>query len=337
MALIECSNISKEFKIYKREKGFLKAVASMFHRDYEIKKAIEDISFNIDEGEVVGYLGSNGAGKSTTLKILSGILTPSHGTAKVKGLIPYHQRKKNAMNIGAVFGQRTQLNWDLPVIDSYNLYRYMYDINPNKFKENLNYFIELMEMGSFCNKPVRQLSLGQKMRAELVGALLHDPVILYLDEPTIGLDVVAKDTMRKFIKQISVEKNTTVILTTHDIADVEAVCNRIILIDKGQKIYDGQTEAFKKDLGGRDELTIEFASDNFNVEHSIADIIRKEGRVVTFGFSADEISVATIISAVAADNQIVDIQIKPCGIEDVLKLVYKEAAMPLFTDSGETP
>ena len=239
-------NVNKAFKIVKTKPGLWGSIQSLFHREYIIKQAVEDISFQIEKGEVVGYIGPNGAGKSTTIKMLSGVLTPDSGSIHTGDLVPYENRKANARQIGVVFGQRSQLYWDLPVSDTFDLYQKLYDIPMDVYKKNKALFTELLEMEDFLPQPVRQLSLGQKMKANLALAMLHNPPILYLDEPTIGLDVMTKQRLRSCINQINKECGTTVILTTHDMRDIEEVCQRIILIDKGKKLYDGKLTEFKK-------------------------------------------------------------------------------------------
>lgn len=259
MSLIEFENVSKEFKIANIEKGIIGITKSLFHRKYTIKRAVDEISFHINAGEVVGYIGANGAGKSTTIKLLSGILYPSSGRICVNGISPYEKRKINALNIGVVFGQRSQLFWDLPFEDTLNLYKKMYHISNEDFKKNYNYFTELLDMKEFIKQPVRQLSLGQKMKANIMVSMLHNPKILYLDEPTIGLDVVTKRNLRECIREINKERNTTIILTTHDMNDIEAVCNRIILIDKGKKLFDGNIHHFRENYATGTEFLLEFS------------------------------------------------------------------------------
>ena len=258
MSLIKVENLIKEFKQQKREKGFRGLMNSLFNREYIIKTAVDNISFNVDKGEIVGYIGPNGAGKSTTIKMLVGILVPTSGRVIVNGLEPYKKRKENAKNIGVVFGQRTQLWWDIPVSESLNLMKYMYRIPERKFKINLDLFSEILEIHKFINLPVRQLSLGQRMRADLCAALLHSPDIIYLDEPTIGLDVVVKKAIREFIKEINKTLGTTVILTTHDMADIEKLCSRVIVIDHGNIIYDDNLDYLRNKFGNEEILSVEF-------------------------------------------------------------------------------
>lgn len=243
--IIEVKNIKKYYKVAKREKGLKATIKNLFHRKYEIKKAVNDISFSIKKGEIVGFIGPNGAGKSTTIKMLSGILYPDEGEIKINGFIPYKQRKQYVKNIGVVFGQKSQLNWDLPLIESFELMKYIYKIPEKVYEANLSKFTELLEMKDFIHQPVRQLSLGQRMRGDIVAALLHSPKIVFFDEPTIGLDVVAKEKIRDFVKYMNETEQTTIIFTTHDMQDIEKVCDRLIIIDTGKKIYDGSIAEIK--------------------------------------------------------------------------------------------
>lgn len=238
MPLIEVKNLTKTYKIIKKEDGLMGYFKNLIRPKYEEFKAVKNINFNIEEGELVGYIGENGAGKSTTIKMLTGLLTPTSGEIIIDGIIPYEKRIENNKKIGAVFGQKTQLWWDLPVIESFRLIKKMYKIPEGEYRKNLKNFTELLQLEDLLEKQVKNLSLGQKMRCEIAATFLHNPKIVYLDEPTIGLDVLVKENIRKFIKDINKEKKTTVILTTHDLKDIEDVCDRIILLDKGQIIYD---------------------------------------------------------------------------------------------------
>jgi ABC-2 type transport system ATP-binding protein len=260
MAFIEVSRVSKTYRIVKNRPGIRGAVVSLFHREYNLKHAVTDVSFSIDKGEIVGYIGPNGAGKSTTIKMLSGVLVPDAGEILVGGIVPCRERRKNAMRIGAVFGQRSQLYWDLPISDTFSLYRRLYEIPGDVYEHNRRLYVELLDMEDFIEQPVRQLSLGQKMKANLALAMLHNPDVLYLDEPTIGLDVMSKQILRQSIAALNREKNTTVILTTHDMNDIEAVCKRLILIDQGCKLFDGSLEVFKKRYEEAYAVKMEFTS-----------------------------------------------------------------------------
>jgi ABC-2 type transport system ATP-binding protein len=325
--LIEVEGVTKEFKVYQRTKGFAAGLGSFFHRPYEIKKAVDDISFQVQKGETVAYIGANGAGKSTTIKILAGILVPTFGRVIVDGRVPYQERRENALHIGVVFGQRTHLHWDLPVIDSYELYQKMYRISPDRYRRNLETFSELLDLGQFIRKPVRQLSLGQKMRAELAAALLHEPELVYLDEPTIGLDVLAKSKIRGFIKQINRELRTTVILTTHDMDDIEQICGRLIMIDGGKILYDGSLAGFKERFGGEHLLVVDFADEEAAVDDPRLKLVKVEGPRRTFRFRREEITVAEAITLIARNYDITDLNIKEPEIEGIVKKIYENKSL----------
>lgn len=324
MALIELDEVRKEFKVYKKSKGMLQTIRSLMKREYETKAAVQGISFGIDRGELVGYIGPNGAGKSTTIKLLSGILVPTSGTVRVNGRNPCEDRKRNAMEIGVVFGQRSQLYWDLPVEDTFLLYKKIYRIPDQRYKQNVAFFVELLQMDSFLGTPVRQLSLGQKMRANIAIAWLHDPPIVYLDEPTIGLDVVAKSSIRRFIREVNKEKQTTVILTTHDMDDIEQICNRLMLIDQGKLIYDGRLEAFKQQYSPGHMLTVEFAGE---VASRALDprlhMVKEEGPRKTLLFREQEISVAEAITSITRSHAVVDLRLQEPSIEENVKRLYE--------------
>ncbi len=242
MALIEARGLTKEFKIFNRREGVLGAFKDLFKRDYRSLRAVDSIDFFVEEGEMVGYIGANGAGKSTTIKMLTGILVPTAGTVEVNGYVPYLDRQIYTKHIGVVFGQRSQLWWDIAVIESFKLLRRVYDVSREDFQRKLELFDEILEVGALLHLPVRKLSLGQRMRCDLAAALLHSPKILFLDEPTIGLDVLAKSKIRDFLKEINRQYRTTIILTTHDLGDIEALCPRVAIIDKGKMLFDGSVD-----------------------------------------------------------------------------------------------
>ncbi len=256
--MITLDHVRKTYKVSKRDAGFLSACKSLFHKEYELIHALNDISFSISDGEMVGYIGPNGAGKSSTIKILSGILTPDEGTCLVDGLIPWKNRIEYVKQIGVVFGQRSQLWWDVPVMDSFELLKEIYQVDKYRFHHNLEQLTDMLDLSELLKTPVRQLSLGQRMRCEIAASLLHDPKLLFLDEPTIGLDAVSKLAVRDFILKLNKEKNTTVILTTHDMQDIEALTNRIILIGKGKILLDGTIEDLKTDNESTDEALASF-------------------------------------------------------------------------------
>ena len=255
--MITMENVCKSYKVAKRNAGFGEACRALFHREYEMIHALDNVSFTIDDGEMVGYIGPNGAGKSSTIKILSGILTPDSGTVLVDGRIPYKNRIDHVREIGVVFGQRSQLWWDVPVIDSFELLKDIYSISDAKYHNNLEELTELLNLTELLRSPARQLSLGQRMRCEIAASLLHSPRILFLDEPTIGLDAVSKLAVRDFIRKQNENHKTTVILTTHDMQDIEALSKRIILIGKGQILLDGTPADIKKGDAGIDETVAE--------------------------------------------------------------------------------
>ena len=327
--MIKVENLSKEFKISKKYPGFKGALRSFFSTEYTIKKAVDDISFEINDGEIVGYIGANGAGKSTTIKMMTGILTPSSGRIIVDGVIPYENREKNAKNIGVVFGQKTQLWWGLPVSETFPLLKDIHGVSDEDYEERMNYFKEILGLDEFFLSPVRTLSLGQRMRADLAAALIHNPKIIYLDEPTIALDVVVKESVRKAIKDINEKYGTTIILTTHDLNDIEELCNRIIIIDSGKKIYDGELEGVKEQFGYlttieiqlKDKSNIEkinfarFKDDDFKLN-------MKESKI-NITFNKNNISSADIIGEVMKKSKVIDFNIKETSIEDIVKKMYK--------------
>lgn len=323
MALIEVKNVTKEYRIFRRPKGLVHSLRSLFHREYEIKTAVKQISFHIEKGELVGYIGANGAGKSTTIKMLSGILVPTSGQIRVDGRIPYIHRRENAMRIGVVFGQRTQLYWNLPMEETFDLYRKIYKVEKKRFRQNVEYYIDLLEMRDFLRVPVRQLSLGQRMRAELAVSLLHDPDILYLDEPTIGLDVWVKQKIRHFIREINQKKKTTVILTTHDMDDIEQICDRIITIHQGEILFDGTPEQFKSRFGFENLIIVDFDKDNVKIAEPRLRVVRKEGTRLWIQFKKKEISLPDAIAAILHCSNITDLQVREPQIEDAVRRIYE--------------
>lgn len=323
MSLIEVNNVCKEFKVYKRQKGVVNTVKSLFVRDYEIKNAVENVNFSVEQGELVGYIGANGAGKSTTIKMLSGILVPTSGEILVDGMIPYENRKKNAYQIGVVFGQRSQLNWDLPMEDTFELYKRMYSVDDITYRQNVDMFVELMQMQDFLRKPVRQLSLGQKMRAEIAISLLHNPKILYLDEPTIGLDVLVKDKIRKFIRELNAERKTTVILTTHDMNDIDQICDRIIMIDKGKILSDSSIGAFKEAHRECYRVRVEYSEMYHEISMPGVKLELEKDGVREYSVAKTEGSVNEILKCLSEAFVIKDISIKETEIEEIVRNLYE--------------
>ena len=278
----------------------------------------------MEAGELVGYIGPNGAGKSTTIKMLTGILVPTSGEVRVAGIEPHKHRRENAQNIGVVFGQRSQLYWDLPLRESFELLRSIYDIPRDRFRENLATFSELLDLERFMSTPVRQLSLGERMRGDFAAALLHEPAVVYLDEPTIGLDVVAKEAIRDFISAMGRERGTTVILTTHDLADVERLCSRIVLIDDGRVIYDGPLEKLRERYGTHRILCVQFSQGYGDVAIEGADVVRREPMFADFRFDRRTISAEALVRRVMEKYAIADIAITEPDIDSIVRRIYTE-------------
>jgi len=323
-SIVEVKNLQKHFKVYKHHRGAWGAVRNLFTRAYSVVHAVDGISFDIRPGELVGYIGPNGAGKSTTLKMLTGLLVPSGGEITVNGRVPWKQRRAHVARIGAVFGQRTTLWWDLPVIESLDLLQYIYKIPPDRFRQNLDEFRALLELDPFLNTPVRSLSLGQRMRADLCAALMHDPPLLFLDEPTIGLDVVAKGRIRQFIRHINRERGTTVILTTHDLADVEKLCRRVMIIDRGRLLFDGQLETLRTRFGGKRELVVDMAEVYDTVKVEGATVVARENGRVTYQFERETITASELIGRLSARYHIRDLEVREPDIEGTVRRIYEE-------------
>lgn len=294
----------------------------MIHREYEEIKALDSITFEIGPGELVGYIGPNGAGKSTTIKILSGILTPDSGQCTVLGKIPYKDRINYVQDIGVVFGQRSQLWWDLPVIDSFELLKDIYKIPIVDYIRIKKELIDWLNLGSFINNPVRQLSLGQKMRCELAASLLHSPKMLFLDEPTIGLDAVSKLAVREFIKKINKERGVTVILTTHDMDDIESLCSRVIVIGKGQILSDGSLQSLREKVSHERRLILEFDEGENGLFIEGTTLVKEEDNRITIDFNPNIITPADLIAQLATKYKISDILVENQPIEEVIAELY---------------
>jgi ABC-2 type transport system ATP-binding protein len=322
--IIKVSKLEKTFKAYKHYPGMLGAFRNLFSRQYRLVHAVDGISFSLAPGELVGYLGPNGAGKSTTIKMLTGLLVPSGGDVVVNGCVPWRDRTHYVADIGAVFGQRTTLWWDLPVIESLELLRHIYHVPADRFQRNLKNFREILELDSFLQTPVRSLSLGQRMRADLCAALLHDPKLLFLDEPTIGLDVVAKERIRQFILFINREQGTTVILTTHDLLDVERLCERVMIIDQGKLLYDGRLKALNDRFGSNRSLIVEFAEDYAEVKIAGAQLIEHKGDHAVYTFERELISASDLIARLSSQYRIRDLSVREPEIEDTIRRIYQE-------------
>lgn len=341
--MIELKNVSKEFVSPKKYPGLKGAIKGLFSNEKVKKVAVDDISFTIGDGEIVGYIGSNGAGKSTTIKMMTGILNPTTGTCLVNGIDPSKNRKENAQNIGVVFGQRTQLWWDLPLSESFTILKEIYDVSDEAYEGQMSFLNRVLELEEFFDRPVRTLSLGQRMRADLGAALLHNPKVLYLDEPTIGLDIVVKDNIRHAIKEINEKYGTTVILTTHDIGDIEELCSRIIIIDEGKKIYDGTLAELKDSYGKRRRVTMEVRkpetlkelqlfqkiSDVNGVQMKQNDydsILDMENKTYTVSFDKRKIQVPQILSAVMELTEVTDIKLQETELAEIVKEIYNHGS-----------
>ncbi len=325
--MISVSNVSRIFKISKRDKGIAGGFKNVFTPKYEIKKAVDDISFCIPDGQSVGFIGPNGAGKSTTVKMLSGILHPNSGEININGFIPYKDRKKFVKNIGVVFGQKSQLWRDLPIADTFDLLKHIYKISEADFKRNMDMFNDILELHKFEKQSVRQLSLGQRMRADIVAAFLHNPSVVFLDEPTIGLDVMAKEKIREFIATINKERGTTLLFTTHDMQDIEKTCKRIIIIDEGKIIYDGSIEDIRKKYGKERTLVVEFAEkyDDFAIENVRVINDAENPNKMSFVFATSH-NVSGLISELSAKRLINDLTIKEPEIETIIREIYESGA-----------
>ena len=301
-------------------------IANLVAPKYEQKHAVKDISFSIKQGEMVGFVGPNGAGKSTTIKMLSGILYPDGGEIRVDGKIPYKQRKEYVASIGVVFGQKSQLQWDLPVIDSFELLKAIYKVPEKTYQYNLNRFVEMLDMASFLEQPVRQLSLGQRMRADIVAALLHSPKIVFFDEPTIGVDVVGKEIIRNFIKELNQKDKVTMLFTTHDMQDIEKTCNKLIIIDKGNKVYDGSLNDIRQQYGTTRRIDVELQQASKllpipNVEIKQAD--KNNHLKWQLSFDTNEMQVQEIIRFLLNSYEVRDLNIAEPEIESIIQQIYR--------------
>ena len=323
-SIIHVAALEKNYKHYKNHKGFFGAFRNLFDRRFDLIHAVDKISFDIKPGELVGYIGPNGAGKSTTIKMLTGLLVPTAGEVIVNGFVPWKDRKKYVKDIGAVFGQRTSLWWDLPVRDSLDLLKYIYEMTDEQFNKNIKQFQEILDLSSFMDIPVRSLSLGQRMRADLCAALLHDPKIIFLDEPTIGLDVVAKQRIRDFIRYINQEYQTTVLLTTHDLSDLIKLCERVLIIDLGKILYDGSITDLLLTFGGRRVLRVDFAEYYPKPILQSADIIFREGNSVVYSFERQNISASKLINLLSSEYRIKDLSVQDQPIEDTIREIYEK-------------
>jgi len=321
--MIEVEHISKTFKVSRRNAGFSEAFKALFHKQYECIKALDDISFSIKEGEMVGYIGPNGAGKSSTIKVLSGILTPEQGNCTINGRVPWKDRIEHVKDIGVVFGQRSQLWWDVPVIDSFELLRDIYRIPNQTYHNNLEELVTLLNLEQIIRTPARQLSLGQRMRCEIAASLLHSPKILFLDEPTIGLDAVSKIAVRDFILERNRNYKTTVILTTHDMQDIETLTKRIILIGKGKILMDGHLEDIRKQFSTSKRLTIEYGGGQITSCEGML-MVSTSNQLAAFDIDMNILTVSDAITYISKQVDVMDISVDGPSIDEVVAKLYHQ-------------
>ena len=333
--MIEIRNLERRFKVLNRKEGLKGAFLDLFSRDYKYIDAVKDISMTIQDGEIVGYVGPNGAGKSTTIKMMTGVLKPTGGSILIDGKEPYANRREHMKQIGVVFGQRSQLWWSLPVRESFRVLKDMYEVPDDVYEKNLALFESLVNIKDLYGKSVRQLSLGQRMLCEVTAAFLHDPKIVFLDEPTIGLDVAVKDSIRTLIKRLNEEKKTTIVLTSHDTKDIEALCERVIIIDKGTLIFDDKITKLKEMFGRFRTIKLQFADDTMHYEE-IRDYVyghyskkqvvlskEKDGEWVDLVINEEQIDFKEVLSQVMRDLNVHDVRMEDVGVEEVIKRIYE--------------
>jgi len=332
MPIIEVRELSKQFRTFRRREGVLGALQNLFVREYVTVNAVDRVNFTIEPGEMVGYIGANGAGKSTTIKVLTGILVPSSGHVVSNGFVPYRDRRRYTKELGVVFGQRTQLWWDIAVVESFKLLKEIYAISDADYRRRLDLFGEILGIGEYLHTPVRKLSLGERMRCDLAAALLHNPPLLFLDEPTIGLDVVAKDHIRAFLKEINRVERTTVLLTTHDLSDIEELCKRIIIIDKGKILFDGQLAEMKDRLAEYNQVKFSLKDRSQTgrlplvATNGIA-CERVDELTYVMRFDRQQHSSAEVIRNLVNTLQVTDIFVEEEPIEDIVKRIYLSGEM----------
>ena len=324
MSFIIVKNLNKTFKVYTRDSGLMNAFKSFVKREYKEIKAVNDISFNINKGEIVAYIGPNGAGKSTTIKMLTGILKPDSGKILIDGFTPFNDRVKYVKNIGVVFGQKSQLWWDIPVEDSFLLLKDIYKISDKDYLKTKEELVKLLNLKDFLKTPVRQLSLGQRMRCEIAASLLHNPKILFLDEPTIGLDAISKVQVRKFIKEINLKKKVTIILTSHDMADIEALTNRIIVIGHGRKLYDGRLEGIKKKFNKYKQVEIIYKKMKEIPKIIDVNVLKKKRNSVLLEVGMKNNTISSVIREYSRVCEIEDVNVLENSIDSVIVKLYEE-------------
>jgi len=320
--IVRAENLTKTFRIAERRAGLLGSLRGLVRRRYRTIRALDGVSFTIAPGEIVGTIGPNGAGKSTTVKILAGILVPTAGVCEVMGRVPHTHRIETVRQIGVVFGQRTQLWWDLPVIESFELLRDIYDVGPRSYRAALGELAALLDLGPLLDKPVRQLSLGQRMRCDLAAALLHGPKLLYLDEPTIGLDAVSKLAVRDFLGRINRERGVSVLLTTHDMDDIEALCRRVMVIADGRILLDGSLDQLRATVTNERRLTVDLADGDGDIAGDDVEVIRRDHRRVVLRFDPRRTPAADLIARIAATHAVRDLYVENPPIEEIIARLY---------------
>lgn len=321
---ITLSHVSKDYRIYEQQKGLINLAKSLMKPEIRTVHAVKDLSFEITPGELVGFIGENGAGKSTTIKMMSGILVPTAGEIHVQGIVPYKNRRENARNIGVIFGQKSRLMWDLPIRDSFKLYQEIYQIDEKQYKKSVTLFVEMLEMSDYWNTPARQLSLGQRMKAELSLAMLHNPQVMFLDEPTIGLDVLAKKNVRDFLVQCNKELHNTVIITSHDMKDLDVVTKRIIMIDKGQLFFDGAIEQFKEDFSPRKVMTVYFEENLKEEIHTdFFEVLEQKENLAVIAIRENQ-RISEVLKFCEGIASVHYFEIKPTDIEDIVRTIYSD-------------
>lgn len=322
--MIEVGNIRKKFRVVERKKGFFAAARSLFYREYREVRALEGISFRAERGEILGFIGPNGAGKSTAIKIMSGILLPDSGECRVLGMIPWKDRVRYVGHIGVVFGQRTQLWWDVPVADSFDLLRDIYRVNEAGYRENLAELTAVLDLGDLLRVPLRQLSLGQRMRCELAASLLHNPEVLFLDEPTIGLDAVSKLAIRRFIARLNAERKLTVILTTHDMNDIEALTDRILLIGKGRILYDGSLARIREDYDRVRKVRVSFEPYPGPLDAGGARLLSRTENSAVYELDTARLGVSALLRSLGEKLAITDMSAESRPIEEIIAALYED-------------
>ena len=322
MPQILVQDLAKTYRVAERDPGMFGAVRGLVRRRWRTVEALKDVSFSLERGELLGFIGPNGAGKSTTIKILSGILRPDGGRVEIEGLVPYADRIKHVARIGVVFGQRTQLWWDLPVIDGFDLLRDIYRVDPQRYRTTRDELVAMLRLEKLLDQPVRQLSLGQRMRAEIAAALLHEPSILFLDEPTIGLDAPSKLAVREFVKKLNQERGVTVLLTTHDMHDIEALAQRVIVIGHGRVLADSPFEALRANVLAERRLFVDFADDAPVLDLPGVEVRNRDGRSLELAFNPQITSAPALIAAITARHAVEDIHVEQPAIEEVIARFY---------------